>query len=62
MSDKKRKTRTDADLSEEELEKQKGDHLPDREVMSRIGMVAPDAPVPTDELDGLMPTDPIPKP
>jgi hypothetical protein len=49
-------------LTEEELEEQRPEQLPDREVMSTISpSIAPEPPVPLGE-DLLYPTDPIPKP
>ena len=54
----KTEKKTDAELPEEEVERQRGEPLPDREVMS---IVYPQ-PIPPDaELDNLMPNDPIPK-
>jgi hypothetical protein len=51
----------DKKLSQEELERQRSEQLPDREVMSTINpSIAPEPPIPLE--DGpLMPTDPIPK-
>jgi hypothetical protein len=51
----------DEKLSEEELERQRTEELPDREVMSTINpTIASEPPVQLDDL--LYPTDPIPKP
>ena len=56
MTKRKRKTDKDVELKEEELERQKGDPLPDREVLS----VLYPQPIPPDD-GGLFPTDPVPK-
>ena len=54
----KTEKKTDAELPEEEVERQRGEPLPDREVMS---IVYPQPILPDAELDNLMPNDPIPK-
>ncbi|TMJ95764.1 MAG: hypothetical protein E6G67_06115 [Actinobacteria bacterium] len=60
MRKDKEETRSGAEpLSQEELEAAKGEPLPNRESMSTLD---PMPKLPADDLDGLMPTDPIPKP
>jgi len=52
--------RKSAELTPEEIERQKVDTLPDREVMSMVS-VAPEPPVPVEDGDPLFPIDPTPK-
>jgi hypothetical protein len=51
----------DEKLTDEELARQRGEALPDREAMSTINpAIASMPPVPLDEGDLLMPSDPLP--
>jgi len=54
----RKKKRKDAELTREEVERQKAKTLPDREVMSTVS-VAPQPAVDPD--DALFPVDPVPK-
>jgi len=64
MSPNKRtRSKKNTDLTPQELESERAEHLPNREVMSLLS-VSPQAPIPfagDGELDPVTPTDPVPK-
>jgi hypothetical protein len=57
---RKKRKKKDAELTPEELARQKGESLPDREVMSTIS-VEPQPVVGDEGVDVLFPLDPTPK-
>jgi hypothetical protein len=62
MAKPKPKDRRNADdLTPEELEAQRAEQLPDRDVMTALTPYGPPVPVPVENVDAMFPIDPPPK-
>ena len=62
MAKPKPKDRRNADdLTPEELEAQRADALPDRDVMTALSPYGPPVPIPVEDVDAMFTIDPPPK-